>query len=713
MPTPPAIRSTASNDIWVINNGTSIINGVIGVSNYDIGHVFSTSGGGVAGLGVVCGWSKARGTTGLPNPTGDAFYIDFVAHEMGHQFGGNHPFNGSLGNCSGGNRNGSTAYEPGSGTTIMSYAGICSADDLQPHSDPFFHAISLQEITNYSNARAAPARSTRTNTNQAPVINHRQPDHRLHHPGQDPVPAQRAPRPTRRRRHGDVLVGRMGPGSASAALCRRQRISPLFRSYPPMTTGVRLFPSLSTILGGANIKGETLPTTNRALKFRLTARDQRQGNGTSQSADVAAHRRNSAGPFKVTAPGAGITWGAGQNQTVTWDVASTNVAPVNCANVDIDLSTDGGQTWSVALANNAPNSGSASIIVPSVSTTQARVRVNCSNNVFFNISPANFTVTQAGGTYTVGGSVSGLVGSGLALKLNGGANLADQRQRRVLVPERAGHGAAYAVTVATQPNSPTQTCTVGNGSGTIAGANVTNVAVTCVTETPTTFTVGGTVTGLTGSGLKLKLNSGSNLPIAGNGPFAFTTPMANGDSYTVSITAQPSTRQTCVVNNGSGTIAGANVTSVLVDCNAGATTYTVGGSVSGLNGSGLVLALNGSTTPAGQRQWRVHVPGRPDQRHGLRRHRDDPAGQPGADLRSRQRQRHDRLGQRHQCRGDLHEQRRRRDLCQRVRRQRWRVLPAHPGSELRGHRPGQLRESVLDLDLDQLRRRAVLLRWLQ
>ncbi|HUD42463.1 MAG TPA: proprotein convertase P-domain-containing protein [Dokdonella sp.] len=192
-------------------------------------------------------------------------------------------------------------------------------------------------------------------------------------------------------------------------------------------------------------------------------------------------------------------------------------------------------------------------------------------------------------THTVGGTVSGLAGSGLTLRLNGGTPLAIGGNGSFTFPTPLASGASYAVAVEAQPSGPSQTCTVSGGSGTVGSGDVTSVAVVCTTRT---FTVGGTVSGLAGDGLTLRLNGGAPLAIGGNGAFTFPTPVASGAAYAVTVGTQPSEpSQTCTVSAGSGTVGDGAVTNVAVACTT--RTFTVGGTVSGLTGSGLTLRLNG------------------------------------------------------------------------------------------------------------------------
>ena len=687
-----------SDPFALLDENQTNLDNVIGSANYDIGHVFSTGGGGLAVLGVVCNNSwKAQGETGLGQPVGDVFSVDFVAHEMGHQFGGNHTFNGSTGNCVGGNRNSSTAYEPGSGSTIQGYAGICGAENLQLNSDDNFHTISFDEMV--SHILGAGNCSTQLNTGNAiPTI-----DAGLSSTVPISTPlllnAATAVDPDNGQVHTysweQLDLGAPGPPNTDDGS------RPIFRSFKPRPSPVRYLPQMSDILNNTSTLGESLPTTDRALTFRLTVRDNAAGGGGVDHSTVVHQVTTSAGPFAVTSQNTPTDWAGNTGQTVTWDVANTTATPVSCPNVGIFYSDLGFPDFSsTTLVASTPNDGSETITAPNSSTSTGRVMVKCTSNIFFDINDADISITAAAscgdsilnageqcddGNSTGGDGCSAScqiednwsctppqppVPGGNAVPESGfesgipnpvwaeastnfgtplcddncgipdGANTgnwyvwfggvllfeeasvqqnfqiaatdteltfarqiaacdsADDFVRLTLdgntVWEVDGSSpdcgeSAYStetIELSSAPGGPynddavhtirIESTTVAT-NGSLSNFFVDDVSIlrggspgqpsVCTFLGGSDFTIGGTVSGLAGSGLVLQNNAGDNLGIPADGGFTFPTPLVDGSDYAVTVLTQPGEPdQACEVSEGSGTISGVDITNVDVTC---------------------------------------------------------------------------------------------------------------------------------------------------
>jgi len=407
---------TNGNGGAMLGENQSNVDLVIGNANYDIGHVFSTGGGGVAGLGVVgITGLKARGVTGQAAPIGDPFYVDYVAHEMGHQFGGSHTFNGDSGNCAGGNRSGAHAYEPGSGTTIQAYAGICGNDNLQLNSDPFFHSESIEQIRDTITSGPGNTAATITNTGNAiPTVN----------AGANFVIPAGTPFEL-------TAIGNDADGGDVLTYSWEQRdlgpqqdvnagdngSSPLFRAWTPTEDDSRVFPRMTDLLNNTTVIGETLPTTNRTMNFRAVVRDNSALDGGGVNTDDMTVQVIAGAAFQVTSQNVATTWTGGTIQTISWNVAGTNTGAVNTPNVDILFAADG-INYDTVLATAVPNDGSQTIVAPGIATTTGRFKVRGSGNIFFDINNVDIevlpggpgvSIAQSGGTTSI--SEAGLTDS--------------------------------------------------------------------------------------------------------------------------------------------------------------------------------------------------------------------------------------------------------------------------------------------------------------
>lgn len=380
----------------------------LGEANYDIGHMFGASGGGGSAgcIGCVCeDGSKGSGKTSPADgiPQGDNFDIDYVAHEIGHQMGANHTFSH---NTEGTGVN----SEPGSGTTIMGYAGITGANNVQQHSDAYFHYHSINQILNNVDTSPNDCAVTTSITNNPPVAN----------AGIDyviPMGTAFILKGTATDADGGDTLSysweQIDSQQTTSAQFGPTHTGPVWRSRPPNDSPNRYMPILSRVLDGEltetnpsittdNSSWETVSNISRSLNFALTVRDRAAANGVGQMPQSSFDTMQvtvdgTSGPFAVTSQSTNVTWDAGSTQTITWDVAGTDVGAVNTPTVNILLSIDGGLTFPFTMASNVPNDGTHDVTVPITGgdTTMARVIVEGNNNIFYAVNSTDFSIQES------------------------------------------------------------------------------------------------------------------------------------------------------------------------------------------------------------------------------------------------------------------------------------------------------------------------------
>jgi hypothetical protein len=372
-----------SNTGSMLAANQTTLTSLIGGANYDIGHVLGTAGGGIAVRPSACSpTNKARGVSAEPNN------VFVYAHEVGHQFSANHAFNsGGDAGCLA-QRASSASYEPGSGSSFMSYAGRCSTDNVTTTPDFQFNWNSLIEIRSYSETTGACFSSTATG-NDAPTVS-AGPDFTI--PSRTPfLLTASASDP-----NGDTVrysweEADLGPAAALTAPDDGQ--IPLFRSFAFTTASVRSFPRQAIVQAGANSNSEKLPTVSATRNFRVVARDTNPNGGLWAQDGMQVTVVGTAGPFQITSPNTNVTWTGNRSHTVTWDVANTNVAPINCANVSIEISTNAGTDWTMVVPST-PNDGSHTFLVPNTASNACRIRIRGVGNIFYDINNSNFRIVE-------------------------------------------------------------------------------------------------------------------------------------------------------------------------------------------------------------------------------------------------------------------------------------------------------------------------------
>jgi hypothetical protein len=364
------------------------ISALIGSENYDIGHVLGTGRiGGLAFIGSACGQYKAGGVTGSNSPHGESFNVDYVAHEIGHQLGALHTFNGTQRNCTSYSRMPSSAIEPGSGSTIMGYAGICGDDDLQPNTDPYFHSISIAQVMKFTREdKGAGCGAVVPSVNNDPQVD----------AGRDYVIPEQTP---------FELTGsafdideqnltysweQIDVGTASDVYSDLGD-NPLFRVWKPNSHPTRYIPRLKDLLLNKLAVGELLPLTAREMNFSLVVRDNTGGIATDEmKVSVAATGE----PFAITSNNIAEKLISGETFDLNWNVASTNLPPINCQFVDIGFIMDTGKH--TLVLRNTPNDGRETVLIPSwfKPVHQENIKLSCSDNVFFAVSKTKHSIAS-------------------------------------------------------------------------------------------------------------------------------------------------------------------------------------------------------------------------------------------------------------------------------------------------------------------------------
>jgi len=386
-----------SNLIQLLNQNGAVINNIIGPDAYDLGHIFTSgcSGGvaGIAALGNVCSSGKARGVTCHYTSNVLQIAINVFAHEVGHQFSCAHSFNSCEGNQD--NVVPSEGFEPGGGSTIMSYASACGSDNFQFSADDYFHAGSLDDFLPFTRTGAGSGCGTQVPTSNRP------PNLQLTYRNGFTIPRST---PFRLEAEGSDADGdrltytwEQLDAGPTAPLGEPRSNSPLFRSFPPREESFRIFPSLPNLVAGTPSRVEILPAYARNLQFRCTVRDNHPQGGGVVWRDVSFRVTDLAGPFTVEMPTQRAV--AGASLTVTWKVSGTDRAPINCSFVNLKLSTDKGLTFPIELARNTPNDGSARVTLPDIVTENARILVEAADNIFFQITEKDFPIEKAGAPF--------------------------------------------------------------------------------------------------------------------------------------------------------------------------------------------------------------------------------------------------------------------------------------------------------------------------